>query len=107
MFRVFIDSGRTNGVSTRLTERRASQSAIEAQGGWVGVSVVNKARWKKSELVKKKKMRPETFKRSFHVLYRQFNTLNSVAAYLYNVYIFLRLFMCVFSYLSMEIYQDQ
>lgn len=54
MFRVFIDSGRTNGVSTRLTERRASQSAIEAQGGWVGVSVVNKARWKKSELVKKK-----------------------------------------------------
>lgn len=56
---------------------------------------------------KKKKMRPETFKRSFHVLYRQFNTLNSVAAYLYNVYIFLRLFMCVFSYLSMEIYQDK
>lgn len=48
MFRVFIDSGRTNGVSTDLINRQESQSA----GVEVGLSFVNKPRWKKSDLAK-------------------------------------------------------
>ena len=33
MFRVFIDSGRANGVSTGLTDGRGSQSAVRSGGG--------------------------------------------------------------------------
>lgn len=67
MFRV-IDNACTNGVSTRLTDWHVSQSAIQAEGLEVGVSIVNKARWKKSEVVKMGPEKCGQFTRSISTL---------------------------------------